>query len=216
MAVDSLARTSSAPAGNSIAALGPTISISPSRNRTAASAISPFGVIALPTCKRVVAIDTRYRSRIPNVCKNKTGGAFAPPVWIFLCPILHALFRSHFDCAQFDGVPVHAPLYRYMMPCVRGDLILRINGVNFLVGVVHEHIFGAFFFDALGGALASLGVCSLGSALAVRNPAGQTAVCRHSHGCCKQRCCCDGCDSKFHKHSLQNYCGFRLCPRPWR
>src|ERR1700758_624096 len=208
MAEDSLARTSSAPAGNSIAALGPIISISPSRITIPASAISPLGVRAVPTCKRVVAIATRYRRRIPHACKTKRASAktkwaepLPRPYDPFFARILHALFRSHFDGAQFDGVALYVAFYRYMMPGMRGDLVLRINRVYFLVGVVHEYILGALFLDALGGAFASLGVCSLGSAVAVRNPAGQTGVCSEAHGRCKQRCRRDGCDSKFHKHS---------------
>src|SRR5258708_4859134 len=83
------------------------------------------------------------------------------------------------------GVALHVTLYGHVMSGMWSDLVLRINRINFLICVVYEHILGAMFLDALGCAFASLGVCPLGSALTIGNPAGQTAVCRRGHGCCE-------------------------------
>ena len=52
---------------------------------------------------------------------------------------------------------------------MRRHFVLRVDNVHFLVGVVDEHVLGAVFLDALGGALgrAGLVVSALHSALAV-------------------------------------------------
>src|SRR5215467_1913223 len=222
MAVESWASTSCAPAGSSRSAREPINSTSPSRIRMPASAISPLGVTALPTCRSVVVMASLYRSgfredgkpygrrgRKLDGNKNQAGGSFDPPaVKNTMNRRLHVLFGRHVDARKLNRVAAGRTLDSHMMSRVSRDFVLIVDGVDLLVRVVDEHIFGAMFLDTLGGAFAGFGVGALDAALAVGNPASPAAIGGHGHSCGKQRRCANGCKSKFHLSPSRKL----LCP----
>src|SRR5579884_2355513 len=141
----------------------------------------------------------RYRSRIP--CgrkigwKKKTGGSRWGRPWdVSMVKSLHVFCGSHLDGVQLQA----APLYGNVMTGMVGHFVLGVDGIDLVVGVIHEHILGAVLLDALDGAIASFGLCPLGTALAVGNPAGHAAVRRHCQSRCKQSRCDDGHKLRFH------------------
>src|SRR5215475_9416841 len=91
-----------------------------------------------------------------------------------------------------------------MVSCVSSDLVLSINGVNFLVGVIHEHVLCAVFLDALGGAFAGLVVRAFDAALAVRDVSGPAAVGCHGESGCKESCRRECCKTYFHNSPSWN------------
>jgi hypothetical protein len=79
--------------------------------------------------------------------------------------------------------------------------VLVIDGIDFLVGVVHENVFGAFL-DALHGTFFRACVGSFGAALAVRDVSGPTAIARHCQNAgekCDRHSHCS--ETYFHKVS---------------
>src|SRR6266704_3670111 len=112
---------------------------------------------------------------------------------------------SHVDAGQLERLAIYRALHCNVMAGVRCHLVLRVDNVHLLVGVVHEHVLGAMFFDALGRALSrtSLVVCALDSTLAVGNPAGPRAIRRHGERSSEQHCCHCHCKSYFHDLPLQ-------------
>src|SRR5207245_2468681 len=89
------------------------------------------------------------------------------------------LFRSHFDAGQLKRLAVHRALDGNVVAGMLRYFVLRVDDIHLLVGVVHKHVLGAMFLDALGRAVAGLFVRTFRSALAVGNPAGPGTVCRH-------------------------------------
>src|SRR5262245_59297360 len=111
---------------------------------------------------------------------------------------LHALFGGHVDAGELDGIAAGSALHRDVVSGVSRHFVLIVDGVDLLVRVVDEHVFGAVFLDALGRAFAGLGVSALDAALAVGNPAGPAAIGGHGQSCGKQGRCGNGCKSNFH------------------
>src|SRR5579859_295213 len=103
------------------------------------------------------------------------------------------------------------------MASVGRHLVLRVNGVDFLVCVIHEHILGAMLLHTLGGAFAGLVVGALDPALAVGNVSRPAAIGRHGESGCKEsrrRQCC-----KTYFHSVPPGTALRyevVGPPGWR
>src|SRR6266849_1348797 len=205
MAVLPVATISCAPAGRVIPERGPMASMASSRIRMPASLISVVGVRARPAWMR--RIDMAAQHRNGNASRHKTKRAEPQPrpsQKMFRKQLLHALCRCcHVDAGQLEGLALYRALNGHVMAGMRRHLVLRIDNVHFLVGVVHEHVLGAMLLDALGRALALAFFRALGSALAIRNPAGPGAIGRHRECSREQRCCHCYYKSYFHDLPLQ-------------
>src|SRR6266849_4699448 len=152
-------------------------------------------------------VDMAAHHRNGNASRHKTKRAEPQPrpsQKMFRKQLLHALCRCcHVDAGQLEGLALYRALNGHVMAGMRRHLVLRIDNVHFLVGVVHEHVLGAMLLDALGRALALAFFRALGSALAIRNPAGPGAIGRHRECSREQRCCHCYCKSYFHDLPLQ-------------
>ena len=84
----------------------------------------------------------------------------------------------------FSESPLYAPGHRDVMTGMRGNLVLIINRVDFLVCIIYKHIFCSVFLHALCGTVGMLLICALRPALAIRNVAGPGAIrgeCKSCH-----------------------------------
>src|SRR5882672_7284682 len=135
IAVESVARISSAPVGSSNARRGPTCSISPSRIRIPASAIVPLGVMALPVCRSVVVMVTAILAETEILTKikpaQKQNGRSFCSVRLNSYPqrFLLALFGRHVDAAEFQLVAIHAALHGDVVSGVCRHLVLIVDHV---------------------------------------------------------------------------------------
>src|SRR5579885_3662700 len=111
---------------------------------------------------------------------------------------LHAPYGSKQDGVQIKAATLDGTLYGDVMTGMVGHFVLGVDVIDLVVGVIHEHVLGAVLLDALDGAIASFGLCPLGAALTVGNPAGHAAVRRHCQSRCKQSRCDDGHKLRFH------------------
>src|SRR5438094_1142075 len=73
----------------------------------------------------------------------------------------------HVNAGQFERLALYRALYGHVMAGMRRYFVLRVDDINFLVGVVHAHVLGAMLLDALGAAFGRLVIGALDSALAV-------------------------------------------------
>src|SRR5207244_11243579 len=73
----------------------------------------------------------------------------------------------HIDTGQLERIALYRALYCHVMAGMGRHLVLRVDNIHFLVGVVHEHVLGTIFLDALGRAFARLIIGGRGSVLAV-------------------------------------------------
>src|SRR5258708_34735727 len=73
-----------------------------------------------------------------------------------------------------------------MVAGVGRDFVLRVNGVNLFVALVHEDVLGAVLLHAPGGALRTAFLGIFRAAHVVGNPAGPRTVGRRSKGSGKQ------------------------------
>src|SRR5690349_10643895 len=180
IAVFSMALSSVAPAGRLNPPRGPTASMTSSRIKIPASLISEVGVIARPAWIRVVGMTVQHRSGNAWRDKTKRADQTSQSARSFKIENALRLLAGHVDASQFERVAIHRALDGHVMAGVRRYLVLRIDHVHFLVGVVHEHVLGAMFLDALDRALRRTGLIirAFRAALAIRDPAGHRAVCR--------------------------------------
>src|SRR6267142_1312081 len=86
--------------------------------------------------------------------------------------VLHALRGCHVDAGELQRFAVHGALHGHVMSGMRRHFVLRVDYIDLLVRVIHEHVLGAVLLDALGGALPGLVIRALYSTLAVRDVAG--------------------------------------------
>src|SRR5207302_1406883 len=192
IAIFSSAEISVPPAGTLKPLRGPIASITSSRMRMPASWTSEAGVKARPAWIRVVGmacnIVAEMKSRTKQCGQTNCVSLPAGQIREGFC-----LLGRHGDVGQLERVAFHRALDGYVMAGMRRYFVLRVDHVHLLVGVVHEDVLGSMLFDALHRTFRSAGlvVCPLCPALAVGNPAGHGAVCRHRE--CpseKRRCDC--------------------------
>src|SRR5215472_11155475 len=183
----SVALSSVAPAGKLIPLRGPIASMTSSRIKIPASLISEVGVKARPAWINVVGMAVNIVTEMPGRTKQngQTDDAVCPPVPNRMLCLLAA---GHVDAGQLQRVAIYRALDGHVMAGMLCNLVLRIDRVHFLVGVVHEHVLGAMFLDALGRALAGLFVRALYAALAIGDPAGHRAVRRQRKRAREERC----------------------------
>src|SRR6267142_6780772 len=115
---------------------------------------------------RSVDMAAQYRNGNTSRHKNKTGAPTGRPLLTVVEDLLGGC-GSHVNAGELERLAVYHALNGHVMAGVRCHLVLSIHDVDFLVGIVHEHVLGAMFLDALGRALAGLVVRALDSALAV-------------------------------------------------
>src|SRR5260370_35402300 len=88
---------------------------------------------------------------IPPAAKTKwAGNAFLP-----LQETAGERLLGHFDAGELQRAPVDGAFYNDMVAGVGRDFVLRVNGVNLFVALVHEDVLGAVLLHDSGGALST-------------------------------------------------------------